>query len=123
LEKLPIPGARTTATVAVSGVQDVATNSGSGTSAAFQVTRFKWVRTANSLSATVVQFVAVGDGGIVISALKEVTSGRVTAYAQNGSQLWEVSNAGAITAGPAVGASVWVGTRAGTNIGMTPLTA
>ncbi len=118
LEKLPIPGARTMATVAVSGVQDVATNSGSGTSAAFQVTRFKWVRT---FSGGFSRPVAIGDGGVVVAAASDFSAGRVTAYAQNGSQLWEVSNAGAITAGPAVGSSVWVGTRAGINIGMTPL--
>ncbi len=121
LSRTPMLAARGTATVTVTGVLDRLMNASAAVqSAPFTVTRFKWARTFNGAAAGV-QPLAVGDGGVVFAATRELSSGRVMALAPSGAVLWETSDAGIITAGPAVGAAVWVGTQSGANIALTPL--
>lgn len=123
LSRTPIPGARGTATVTVTGVLDRLMNASLvASSQPFTVTRFKWARTLNGAAAGV-QPLALSDAGVVFAATRELSNGRVTAFNPAGAVLWETSDAGIITAGPAVGASVWVGTQSGTNTALTPLSA
>jgi hypothetical protein len=121
LSRTPMLAARVTATVTVTGVLDRLMNASAAVqSAPFTVTRFKWARTFNGAAAGV-QPLAVGDGGVVFAATREPSSGRVMALAPSGAVLWETSDAGIITAGPAVGAAVWVGTQLGIETALTPL--
>lgn len=123
LAKTPLAGARGPTTVAVVGAQDRAQNASAlAVSPAFDVTRFKWERTASAgLTPSVARSVAITDGGVVIVAATDPNNSRVTALSPSGAVLWEVSDAGVITAGPAVGASVWVATQSGTNVSMSSL--
>ncbi len=121
LSRTPILAARGTATVTVTGVLDRLMNASLvASSPSFTVTRFKWARTLNGAAAGV-QPLALSDAGVVFAATRELSNGRVTAFNPAGAVLWETSDAGIITAGPAVGASVWVGTQSGANIALTPM--
>lgn len=121
LSQTPVVGARATATVTVTGPMDRLMNlSPPASSQSFTVTRFKWARTLNGAAAGV-QPLAVGDAGVVFAATRELANGRVVALSPAATVLWDMSDAGIITAGPAVGASVWVGTQSGANIALTPL--
>lgn len=117
LERATIAGARGPVTVGVVGALDRPGNAGNGTSANFTVTRFKWAKT---FAGAVARPVAIGDAGVVFAAASDATNGRLTALNPDGTELWAVTDAGVVTAGPAVGASVWVGTRSGANVAMSP---
>lgn len=117
LERATIAGARGPVTVGVVGALDGPGNAGNGTSPSFTVTRFKWART---FPGAVARPVAVGDGGVVFAAASDMSNGRLTALTSDGTVLWAVSDAGVVTTGPAVGASVWVGTKSGADVAMSP---
>lgn len=123
LAKAPVSSARAPVTVGVVGALDRAGNASAlQASTPFEVTRFKWARTVGAArTPSVAAPVAIADGGLLIVPVTDAVGSAVTALTPTGLVAWEVTDAGVITAGPAVGGAVWVATRRGPQVAMSAL--